>query len=1051
MKRLILFSIAVILGFALAFCPLAAFPQASPYSNSVFKSQIFTAAGQTGATIQLNGLVVASTVGSSFASGTITVTGSALSSVTFGVQGSSDNGANYYALPISPIASPGSTSTTVTATANGLYQINLAGLTHIRFVTSGTFSATSVSLTLTASPNGQIAKAGGGGGASYPGVTSDGANGLAVAGNLAAASGSIAGSPICTSATGCGGGGGGSVSVSEVPVQTMCPGATQTDANTGIGGTDVGPCINSYLAAHVTPSVAVHVILDGPYKASGIYGPRAGNWGITGSGAGMAQTAITGCTIASNVIACTTKANQLRAGQGIIFDGFPTSTFLNEVPVTVSATGLSSTGFQASLTHANATVEAGHGEAIYGAGIFQIANTNNDIIHNGPATSTCVVDGSGNHWMDAGWITPGPAPSRGANLVFRDFFINGNRNNNTGAGSAFGYSRFASLYTTPYCYFSGINIDSIDHAEVSGVTFYQIPAYDVKIVNAGDFRIENNAMVNYGYAGTVIPDSEDGVHVSGPANDGLISRNYLRAANDEIAFNAPEGYVGEIKDMVASYNVYDGGATAGRIYTGSVAPPAGDALPGAHNILWDGNVGTVGQPGSTTAGTGWGFQIGLEEARGTLTANNISGIRYSNNVLASSTFLYTNDNMGTVTLDGNEWIGGNCVSGITAACGFVTGTTVPHTINSLTLQNNRITRNANGSAATSLVDMQSGGVDVSVGQLTIDGALVTDVGGTYSTISDLIKLTTGSRIGTLQTANVDFGHFAELMPAGAIGQVSTVIAADNQGVGQSGYTCWMRSPSGCPNGASNPTSGLSGLEFFASSPTNPGSGFGGTFGRSGSLSMQANAQGDSHYGAAFVLNGSTDGNPSATFYLADTTTAGQIDGTAAGHVPGTWCLGPACTLGTANPAGQSVYIPGTAKVGAALTAATLYAGDATSNHDTASRATFSSSLGHTIELQQTGTSSARTALVLSSNFGGTYTDTFEFGTDVATNGTKDYYIYNYGSGKVSLDIHPDDSVTFPFVTAPTGSCVNVGSWAFSQDGKGSFCKAGTWEVVFTAP
>jgi hypothetical protein len=36
-------------------------------------------------------------------------------------------------------------------------------------------------------------------------------------------------------------------------------------------------------------------------------------------------------------------------------------------------------------------------------------------------------------------------------------------------------------------------------------------------------------------------------------------------------------------------------------------------------------------------------------------------------------------------------------------------------------------------------------------------------------------------------------------------------------------------------------------------------------------------------------------------------------------------------------------------------------------------------------------------------------------------------------------------------TAPTGSCSPSGIWVFSQDGVGSFCKAGTWEVVFTAP
>jgi hypothetical protein len=157
----------------LLFLPVAGVPQnqASPYTNSVFASQTFTATGQTGATVQLNSLTVPSTVGSSFASGTITLTGTSLTTVTFSVMASADNGATFpTALPITTVAAPGSTpSTPITATTSGLYQISLAGITHIKFVTSGTFNATSVSLTLTASPNALISRnTGSGGGASVP-------------------------------------------------------------------------------------------------------------------------------------------------------------------------------------------------------------------------------------------------------------------------------------------------------------------------------------------------------------------------------------------------------------------------------------------------------------------------------------------------------------------------------------------------------------------------------------------------------------------------------------------------------------------------------------------------------------------------------------------------------------------------------------------------------------------------------------------------------------------------------------------------------------------
>lgn len=159
MRLKLLFALSLLFGLG-----VPARAQSSPYSNVIFKAQTFTATGQTGTPIQLNGLVISSTVGSSFSSGTITVTGSSLSTVTFAVQGSSDGGATYYALPISTVATPTAAPTlTVTATSTGLYQINLAGLTHVRFVTSGTFTATNVILTLTASPNASLSKVNSGG------------------------------------------------------------------------------------------------------------------------------------------------------------------------------------------------------------------------------------------------------------------------------------------------------------------------------------------------------------------------------------------------------------------------------------------------------------------------------------------------------------------------------------------------------------------------------------------------------------------------------------------------------------------------------------------------------------------------------------------------------------------------------------------------------------------------------------------------------------------------------------------------------------------------
>lgn len=138
---------------------------ASPYSNSVFPAQIFSTT-KTGTPIQLNGLVVPSTIGSSFASGSITLTGTSLTTVTFSVLASTDNGVTYNPWLIWSVLTPSAQGTTQTATGNGIYQLSLAGVTHIKFVTSGTFTASSISLVLTASPNAMVSRSGNGSGGS---------------------------------------------------------------------------------------------------------------------------------------------------------------------------------------------------------------------------------------------------------------------------------------------------------------------------------------------------------------------------------------------------------------------------------------------------------------------------------------------------------------------------------------------------------------------------------------------------------------------------------------------------------------------------------------------------------------------------------------------------------------------------------------------------------------------------------------------------------------------------------------------------------------------
>lgn len=122
--------------------------QASLLPNYSYAAEVFTANSTTGATINTGGL----------ASGTIIAFGTGLTTATWQIQGSNDGGTHWtnlvtvaYPTTTLPITTVANSQTT---TATTLYLVNLAGFTNVRFATtSGTFTATSFSLKLTASSN----------------------------------------------------------------------------------------------------------------------------------------------------------------------------------------------------------------------------------------------------------------------------------------------------------------------------------------------------------------------------------------------------------------------------------------------------------------------------------------------------------------------------------------------------------------------------------------------------------------------------------------------------------------------------------------------------------------------------------------------------------------------------------------------------------------------------------------------------------------------------------------------------------------------------------
>lgn len=114
--------------------------------NYSYNLGTFTATSTTGTAQVLGGLE----------SGVIQVTGTSLTTATWAIQGSIDGGTTWFALPTAAYpttAAPSTLAVTQTTTATAQYVVNLAGITQVRIVTSGTFTATNITIKLTASTN----------------------------------------------------------------------------------------------------------------------------------------------------------------------------------------------------------------------------------------------------------------------------------------------------------------------------------------------------------------------------------------------------------------------------------------------------------------------------------------------------------------------------------------------------------------------------------------------------------------------------------------------------------------------------------------------------------------------------------------------------------------------------------------------------------------------------------------------------------------------------------------------------------------------------------
>lgn len=372
-------------------------------------------------------------------------------------------------------------------------------------------------------------------------------------------------------------------------------------------------------------------------------------------------------------------------------------------------------------------------------GFFMKSASNNDVIHNG-------ASGAANP-SDPG----GAAPARGANVAFRNFFINGHRNGNSTSGDPRGLAANGSDL-----WYYGINLMNLDRIVVENVRFYNVSAYNLRLSNCGDWIVDGCHFENFLPTDTVTGQNSDGLHVDGPSNDGRISNCFFRTGDDAIALNAPEGYSGAIVRTTITNCVSLQSQTMMRIYTTSQAPRSGSAAPIVDGLTVTNYIGSANVVG---------ILIGLESARTITVTDGIKNISFNNVKITAPGFCWIQDNVGTISFNGCDWISG------TRNEGMITGCTVSSTVDSLLVANCRMVRTPSGSSAAALFDNQNifsmGAPGITFGRVLVNGFQVVDTDGfSGSAIAGLVR--PGVTIGRLALAAVDSALIAAINNGGTV-------------------------------------------------------------------------------------------------------------------------------------------------------------------------------------------------------------------------------------------------------------------------------------------
>jgi hypothetical protein len=342
------------------------------------------------------------------------------------------------------------------------------------------------------------------------------------------------------------------------------------------------------------------------------------------------------------------------------------------------------------------------------------------------------------------------APARRAsNIILSNFTIDANGGANSTGASAGVTPAGSPVANAPAHALYGVVLVDATGILVDHVRFINPPVFCLTIANVADVTVRDSSFLSS-------RNLQDGVHVDGPSENIRILNNVFATGDDGVALNAPEGYGGDISDVLVEGNTFQNAWTVARVYT-SINSNPGDTHY-ARRIVFRHNRGSTQQAA---------FNIGIEGGVYTPALDQIADVSFEgNDIFSANGFAVMRTPFGVLRFVDNIYDApttGAAMIQVEQPGG-----------REIELTGNTILRTSAGNAAVPLVNLVGG---VPLGRLTMAGNRVADeVGSSFAPVPYLLDI--GGPLGKLRIDSVDMTQVTALMkPTDAFQSVAEVSGA----------------------------------------------------------------------------------------------------------------------------------------------------------------------------------------------------------------------------------------------------------------------------------